>query len=56
MSGSMGKRCSDWLCIPLCDSCHRDNHNGVHGSGAMWKVMKMNESDALAKTIEKLIG
>ena len=43
------------LCIPLCASCHRDQHNGLHGGRAMWRVMRMDELDALARTIEALI-
>lgn len=43
------------LCIPLCASCHRDPHNGLHGGRAMWRVMRMDELDALAKTIEALV-
>lgn len=44
-----------YLCIPLCPSCHRDPHNGLHGSMAMWRVMKMDQVDALAKVIEELL-
>ena len=43
------------LCVPLCTSCHRDPHNGLHGGRAMWRVMRMDELDALAKTIEALV-
>ena len=42
--------------IPLCPSCHRDNHNGLHGQGAMWRVMRMDEIDALAKTVEAMLA
>lgn len=51
-----GRRSPDWLTIPLCPSCHRDGHNGIHGMQAMWKVMHMTEHDALAKTLETLYG
>ena len=43
------------LCIPLCQSCHTGSHNGIHGAQGMWRVMRMDELDALAKTIEALI-
>ena len=43
------------LCIPLCQSCHTGPHNGIHGAQGMWRVMRMDELDALAKTIEALI-
>jgi hypothetical protein len=42
--------------IPLCTSCHRDPHNGIHGEKRMWAVMKMNEIDALAVTVERLLA
>lgn len=45
-----------WLCIPLCPSCHRDPHNGLHGRKAMWKVKKMDEWDALSVTIRGLLS
>lgn len=45
---------SAYYCIPLCNSCHQDPHNGIHGRKAMWKIYKMDEMDALAKTIEAL--
>lgn len=51
-----GVRSSDWLTMPLCPSCHRDNHNGIHGMRHMWQVMRMDEHDALANTLEKLYG
>ena len=25
--GSMGRKCSDYRCIPLCDRCHKLRHN-----------------------------
>lgn len=42
--------------IPLCKSCHRDGNNGLHGQGAMWRVMRMDEIDALAKTVGAMLG
>lgn len=43
------------LCIPLCASCHRSSFNGIHGQARIWKVLKLDELDALNKTMEKLI-
>lgn len=40
--------------IPLCKDCHTGSHNGIHGRKAMWKVKRMDEIDALAKTVERL--
>jgi len=41
---------SAYYCIPLCPDCHRD----IHGMKRVWKVMKMDEMDALAKTIKMI--
>jgi hypothetical protein len=49
-----GRRSSDFLVIPVCPSCHRDNHNGIHGDKRMWDIHKMTEPQALANTIERL--
>ena len=46
---------SQYLCIPLCPSCHRSNFNGIHGQARIWKVKKMSEMDALNDTIRKLL-
>lgn len=43
-----------YSCIPLCADCHRNNLLGWHGQRSAWKVRKMDELDALAKTIERL--
>jgi len=51
-----GRKSPDALAIPVCVSCHRDEHNGIHGRGFMWKVLKKGELDVLAETIEKLYG
>ncbi|MFI3187672.1 MAG: hypothetical protein QX198_16990 [Methylococcaceae bacterium] len=48
------RRVSHFATIPLCQDCHQDNHNGIHGAKAMWKVMKKTELLVLAETIEKL--
>lgn len=47
------RRISHFAVIPLCKSCHQDNHNGIHGRKAMWKVMRKTELQVLAETIEK---
>ena len=43
------------LCIPLCASCHRSSFNGIHGQARIWKVLKLDELDALNKTIMRLM-
>lgn len=42
--------------IPLCKDCHTGSRNGIHGEKIMWKLMKMDELDVLANTIELLYG
>lgn len=41
--------------MPLCPDCHRGSLNGIHGQKRMWSLKKMNELDALAVTIERLL-
>ena len=41
--------------VALCADCHQGSINGWHGQKAMWRVMKMDELDALAVTVERLI-
>lgn len=45
-----------YLCIPLCESCHRSNFNGIHGQARIWKVMKKTEMSCLNDTVRQLIG
>lgn len=51
-----GRRSDDWLTIPLCVGCHRDEHNGIHGRRAMWNVMRADEMRCLAQTLEAIYG
>jgi hypothetical protein len=48
------QRAQNWLVIPLCPDCHTGPKNGIHGDRAMWKIHKMDEMDALAKTIQAI--
>jgi hypothetical protein len=41
--------------LPLCADCHRGNINGIHGQKRMWAIYKLDELDALALTIERLL-
>ena len=41
--------------IALCPDCHTGAFNGIHGQKRMWAVKRMDELDALAVTIERLI-
>lgn len=42
--------------IALCKDCHQGSHNGIHGRKAMWNLKKMDELDALAVTVERVIA
>jgi hypothetical protein len=42
--------------VALCKDCHQGAENGLHGRRAMWRVMKMDEIDALAVTVERLVA
>lgn len=43
-----------FLSVPLCADCHRGSINGLHGQKAMWKVMHLNENEALNETWRKI--
>lgn len=49
------KQHSQYLCIALCESCHRGALMGIHGQRRAWLVRKLDEQDALAKTVERLM-
>lgn len=44
-----------FTCVALCQDCHQGSENGWHGRRAIWRVMKMDEVDALAVTIQRLM-
>lgn len=50
------KQHSQYLCVALCESCHRGPLMGIHGQRRAWLVRKVDEQDALAKTIERLMA
>lgn len=49
------KQHSQYLCVALCEGCHRGPLLGLHGQRRAWLVRKVDEQDALAKTIERLM-
>jgi len=49
------KQSSPYTCVALCQSCHQDSHNGIHGRKAMWNIKKMDELDALDITIQRIV-
>lgn len=42
--------------VALCASCHRSETLGLHGQRRMWHLKKMDETDALAVTIDRLMA
>lgn len=49
------KQHQQYTCVALCKDCHTGSHNGWHGGRAMWRLKKMDEVDALAVTIRRLL-
>lgn len=49
----MSQRASNFLVLPLCWDDHQ-GPSGIHGDRSRWKIFKMDELTALAKTIEWL--
>ena len=44
-----------YTCVALCIDCHRGSILGWHGQKAAWRVRKMDELDALAVTVERML-
>lgn len=42
--------------VALCKDCHQGSENGWHGRKTMWRIHKMDELDALAVTLERLLS
>ena len=49
------KQDQPYLCVALCQDCHTGSHNGIHGRQSIWKVMRMDEYDALAVTLRRIL-
>lgn len=50
------KQGNHFTTVALCIDCHRGSKNGLHGQRVMWRVMKMDEIDALNETIRRLVA
>lgn len=48
------KQGQHWSVVALCKDCHQGALTGWHGQRRMWKVMKMDEIDALSITIRRV--
>lgn len=44
-----------YTAIALCAECHRGK-NGIHGDKTMWRIHKMDETDALNETLRRIYG
>lgn len=49
------KQGSQYLCVALCEDCHRGSTMGLHGQRRMWAIKKMDELDALQVTLQRLL-
>ena len=49
------KQHQQYTVVALCTSCHQGPVLGWHGQKRMWAIKKMDELDALAITIERLL-
>jgi hypothetical protein len=49
------KQHRQYTVVALCKSCHHGSKMGWHGEKRAWAIAKMDELDALNKTIENVI-
>ena len=49
------KQHRQYTVVALCKSCHQGSKMGWHGEKRAWAIAKMDELDALNKTIENVI-
>lgn len=45
-----------FVAVALCPDCHRGPLMGWHGQRRMWAIKKMDEVDALAVTVQRLLA
>ena len=44
-----------WTCVALCHECHQNPVLGLHGQKRAWLIRKMDELDALAATVQRVV-
>lgn len=49
------KQGQQYTAVALCQECHRGPFMGLHGQRRAWAVRKMDETDALAVTVRRLM-
>ena len=50
------KQGQHYTVVALCKSCHQGALMGLHGQRRMWAIKKMDELDALAVTVGRLMA
>ena len=50
------KQGQHYTVVALCKSCHQGPLMGLHGQRRMWAIKKMDELDALAVTVVRLMA
>ena len=50
------KQGQHFTAVALCKSCHQGPLMGLHGQRRMWAIKKMDEVDALAVTVQRLLA
>ena len=50
------KQGQHYTVVALCKSCHQGPLMGLHGQRRMWAIKKMDELDALAVTVRRLMA
>lgn len=48
------RQSSAFYCLPVCKPCHT-GRGGIHGEKHMWRLHKLDEVDALARLIRRLV-
>ena len=48
------KQGNHYTVVALCKSCHQGSKMGWHGEKRAWAIAKMDEQDALNKTVENV--
>jgi hypothetical protein len=49
------KQNRQYTVVALCKSCHQGSKMGWHGEKRAWAIAKMDELDALNKTVENVV-
>lgn len=50
------KQGQHYTCVALCKECHQGSFMGLHGQKRSWIIRKMDETDALAITIRRILA